>query len=72
VAENHYFMTESGQWLSLHNLKVGMKLKTSKGSVGIKSITKRPKPYTGRVYNLKIENSDRYLVGEDAIIVRDY
>ena len=72
VAENHYFMTESGQWLSLHDLKSGMKLKTSKGSIRIKNITKKPEPYFGKVYNLKIEDSDRYLIGEDAIIVRDY
>ncbi len=72
VAENHYFMSESGKWLSLHNLKSGTRLKTSKGSVGIKSITKRLKPYTGRVYNLKIKDSEQYLVGQDAIIVRDY
>jgi len=72
VAENHYFMTESGQWLSLHNLKAGTRLKNLKGSVGIKNITKRPEPYIGKVYNLKIEGSDRYMIGEDAIIVRDY
>ena len=72
VAENHYFMTESGQWLSLHNLKAGTRLKTSKGTVGLKSIKKRPEPYIGKVYNLKVKDSDQYLVGEDAIIVRDY
>jgi len=72
VAENHYFMTESGQWISLLNLKAGIELKTSQGSVGIKSVTKRPKPYVGKVYNLKVEGSDRYLVGKDAVIVRDY
>jgi hypothetical protein len=72
VAENHYFMTDSGRWLSLHNLKTGTRLKTSKGSIGIKSITKKPGPYFGKVYNLKIEGSDRYLVGEDAVVVRDY
>jgi len=72
VAENHYFMTDSGQWLSLKNLKAGTRLKTSKDSIGIKSITKQPELYLGKVYNLKIEGSDRYLVGEDAVIVRDY
>jgi len=72
VAENHYFMTDSGQWLSLHQLKTGMKLKISKGSIGIKSITKKPEPYFGKVYNLKVKDSDQYLVGADAIIVRDY
>jgi hypothetical protein len=72
VAENHYFLMESGQWLSLKNLKAGTKLKTSKGSIEIKSITKRPMTYAGNVYNLNIAGSDRYLVGKDAIIVRDY
>jgi hypothetical protein len=72
VAENHYFMSEDGRWLSLHNLKPGTRLKTAEGSIEIKSITKRPKPCTGRVYNLKVKNSDRYMVGEDAVIVRDY
>jgi parallel beta-helix repeat protein len=72
VAENHYFLSESGQWISLHDLKAGIKLKTSKGSIGIMSVTKRPTPYVGKVYNLKVEGSDRYLVGKDAVIVRDY
>jgi hypothetical protein len=79
VAENHYFMTESGRWISLQNLIAGQilpsgrtRLKTSKGSVGIVSITKRPMPYVGKVYNLKIKGSDQYLIGEDATIVRDY
>jgi len=72
VAENHYFMTESGRWIALQNLKAGTKLKTSKGTIGIKSVTKRPMPYIGNVYNLKVKSSDRYLVGKDAIVVRDY
>lgn len=72
VAENHYFMTESGRWISLQNLKAGINLKTSIGSIGIKNITKRPMPYIGKVYNLKVKSSDRYLVGKDAIVVRDY
>ncbi len=72
VAENHYFMSEAGRWLSLHDLKSGTRLKTSKGSVGIISVRKRPEPYIGKVYNLKIKDSDQYMIGEDAIIVRDY
>ena len=72
VAENHYFMSRAGTWLSLHDLKKDGRLKTSKGSVGIKSIRKRQKPYIGRVYNLKIKDSDQYMVGKDAVIVRDY
>ena len=72
VAENHYFLAESGQWTSLKNLKAGIRLKTSKGTIGIISVTKRPAPYVGKVYNLKVAGSDRYLVGQDAIVVRDY
>jgi hypothetical protein len=79
VAENHYFMTESGQWISLQNLKTvhrmpygRTRLQTSKGSIGIISVTKRPMPYVGKVYNLKVDGSDRYMVGQDAIVVRDY
>ena len=72
VAENHYFLAESGQWISLKNLKKATRLQTPKGSIAIVSITKRPMPYTGKVYNLKVEGSDRYMVGKDAVIVRDY
>jgi hypothetical protein len=72
VAGNHYFLTESGQWLALRNLRAGMKLQTPNGSIGIVSVTKRPTPYVGKVYNLKVEGSDRYLAGKDAVIVRDY
>jgi len=72
VAENHYFMEESGRWIALQNLTAGTRLRTSKGSIRIVSVTKRPVPYDGKVYNLKVKGSDRYLVGEDAVIVRDY
>ena len=72
VAENHYFLTESGNWTAIKNLKTEMKLQTPNGSIGIVSVTKRPMPYVGKVYNLKVEGLDRYLVGKDAVIVRDY
>jgi predicted outer membrane repeat protein len=72
VADNHYFMAESGQWLSLHGLRAGIKLRTIKGSVEIVKIIKRPEPYTGKVYNIKVVGSDHYIVGKDGIIVRDY
>jgi hypothetical protein len=72
VAENHYFLAQSGQWLALRDLKAGTKLRTATGSIEIESVTRRPTPYTGKVYNLKVEGSDRYLVGKDAIVVRDY
>jgi hypothetical protein len=72
VAERHYFLTESGKWVAVQDLKTSTKLQTPKGSIGIASVTKRPMPYVGKVYNLKVEGSDRYLVGKDAVIVRDY
>jgi hypothetical protein len=72
VAENHIFMTDANNWLSLHKLKAGTRLKTLNGSIGIQSVTKQPSPFTGKVYNLKIQGSDRYIVGKDMVIVRDY
>ena len=72
VAENHYFLTDCGQWVSLHDLKAGMRLKTAKGPMAITAVVKRAAPYAGEVYNLKVNGSHRYLVGQDAIIVRDY
>ena len=47
-------------------------MKTAKGSVEIVKIIKRPKPYTGKVYNIKVAGSDHYMVGKDGVIVRDY
>ena len=72
VAERHYFLTESDDWVAVQNLKAGTKLQTLKGSIAIVSVTRRPVPYVGKVYNLKVEGSDRYPVGKDAVIVRDY
>jgi len=72
VAERHYFLTESGKWLAVQDLRTGTRLQTAKGSIAVVNVTRRPLPYTGKVYNLKIENSDRYLVGKDAVVVRDY
>jgi len=72
VAERHYFLTESGDWVAVQNLKTATKLQTPKGLIGIVNVTKRPMPYVGKIYNLKVEGSDRYLVGKDAVIVRDY
>jgi len=72
VVCSHCFMLESGRWIAAQNLTSGMKLKTISGTVAIKSVTKRAVPYTGKVYNLKVKNSDRYFVGKDVVIVRDY
>ena len=72
VVDAHCFMLESGQWIAAQNLTSGVRLKTPTGTVTIKSVVKRAVPYLGKVYNLKVKNSDRYLVGKDVVIVRDY
>jgi prepilin-type N-terminal cleavage/methylation domain-containing protein len=72
VVGAHCFMLDSGQWIAAQNLTSGLRLKTLTGTVGIKSVTKRAVPYTGKVYNLKVQSSDQYMVGKDAVIVRDY
>jgi hypothetical protein len=72
VVDAHCFMLDSGKWIAAQNLTSGLRLKTLTGTVGIKSVTKRAVPYTGKVYNLKVGSSDQYMVGKDAVIVRDY
>ena len=70
VVDAHCFMTDAGQWIAAQNLTTSLRLKTLTGTVGIKSIKTRS--YTGKVYNLKIVGSDRYMVGKDSVIVRDH
>ena len=70
VVDAHCFMLDSGQWVAAQNLTRSQRLKTLTGTVGIKSITTRS--YTGKVYNLKVKNSERYLVGKDGVVVRDW
>jgi hypothetical protein len=72
VVDAHCFMLDSGQWMAAQNLTSNLRLKTPTGTVGIKSVTKRAVPYTGKVYNLKVKNSDKYMVSKDMVIVRDY
>ncbi len=72
VAECHFFLAESGRWISLQALRLGTRLQTPAGSVAVASITRRPTLYAGTVYNLVVPESHRYLVGKDAVIARDY
>jgi prepilin-type N-terminal cleavage/methylation domain-containing protein/prepilin-type processing-associated H-X9-DG protein len=72
VVDSHCFMLDNGQWIAAQDLKAGLKLKSSNGPVGIKSVTMRSQPYVGKVYNLKIRNSDQYMVGNDGVFVRDF
>jgi WD40 repeat protein len=60
VVDAHCFMLDSGQWIAAQNLRSGLRLKTLSGTVSIKSVATRAVPFVGKVYNLKIENSDKY------------
>ena len=72
VVAAHCFMLDSGRWVAAQNLQSGMKLKSLNGTVAIKSVVKRAMPFVGKVYNLKIKDSEKYLVGEDGVVVRDW
>ena len=72
VVDAHRFMLDSGRWIAAQHLRSGLRLKTLTGTVGIKSIATRAVPYVGKVYNLKVRNGERYLVGKDGVIVRDW
>jgi hypothetical protein len=72
VADNHYFLLDSDLWVSVHELTRGSRLQSFNGPIAIESVVKRATPLVGKVYNLKIKDSDRYFVGKDGVIVRDY
>ncbi len=72
VVDAHCFMLDSGRWVAAQNLQSGMKLKSLNGTIAIKSVVTRAMPFVGKVYNLKVNSSDQYMVGQDGVIVRDY
>ena len=72
VANSHYFLTESGRWASVQQLSCGMRLLCLEGPIGIKSVIKSAVPCVGKIYNLKVRNGEKYLVGKDGVIVRDW
>jgi len=72
VVDAHCFMLDSGKWIAAPNLKSGMKLRSMKGAVSIKSVVTRVTPFVGKVYNLKVKDSEQYLVGKDGVVVRDW
>jgi len=72
VVDEHRFMLDSGKWVAAPDLKSGMRLKSLKGAIAIESVVKRPSPFVGKVYNLKVAGSDRYMVGKDGVVVRDW
>jgi hypothetical protein len=72
VVDEHHFMLDTGKWIAAPYLRSGMNLKTMKGAISIKSVVLRATPFVGKVYNLKIQDSEQYLVGEDGVVVRDW
>jgi prepilin-type N-terminal cleavage/methylation domain-containing protein len=72
VADSHYFLLDSGRWASVQQLTSGSRLVAFEGPIAVKSVIRKAKPCTGKVYNLKVRNSDKYLVGKDGIVVRDW
>jgi prepilin-type N-terminal cleavage/methylation domain-containing protein len=72
VADSHFFLLDSGQWASVQELTSGSKLVSLEGPVTVKCVVKRALPCIGKVYNLMVRNSERYLVGKDGVIVRDW
>jgi hypothetical protein len=72
VVDAHCFMLDSGRWIPAQDLRNGLRLKTLNGTVSIKSVTTRVVSFVGKVCNLKVKNSDQYMVGKDGVIVRDY
>ena len=72
VVDAHCFMLDSGKWVAAQNLESGMNLKSLNGTVAIKSVVTKTMPFVGKVYNLKVSNSDQYMVGKDGVVVRDF
>ncbi len=72
VVDAHCFMLDSGKWVAAQNLESGMSLKTKDGTVAIKNVVTRAMPFVGKVYNLKVSDSDQYMVGKDGVVVRDF
>jgi len=72
VVGSHCFLLDDGQWEMATKLMSGLKLKSLNGPIGIKYVAKRTMPFVGKVYNLKVKDSHQYLVGQDAVVVRDY
>ena len=72
VADSHYFLLDSGRWACVQELATGMRLATLEGPIAVKSALKSKIPCIGKVYNLKVRNGEKYLVGKDGVIVRDW
>ena len=72
VVDSHRFMLDSGLWIGAEYLRSGLKLKSLNGPVNITKVVKREIPLVGKVYNVKVQTGEQYLVGEDGLVVRDW
>ena len=71
IVHSHYFMDASGEWKRIDELSAGMQLKTMNGTVTIKSVVKKTMPFLGQSYNLKLNGTDQYFVGQDGVVALD-
>jgi len=72
VANSHVFLLASGRWATVEELSAGSMLVCLEGPIAVKSVTNSEIPRVGKVYNLKVRNGEKYLVGKDGVIVRDW
>jgi hypothetical protein len=72
VVYSHFLLTDAGQWVDVRDLTSGSKLMSINGPISITSVVKRAMPFVGTSYNLKIKGAERYFVGKDGIVARDW
>jgi prepilin-type N-terminal cleavage/methylation domain-containing protein len=71
IVHSHYFMTVSGEWKKIEELSAGMQLQTMNGQITIKSVEKKAMPFVGGSYNLILNGSEQYFVGQDGVVALD-
>jgi prepilin-type N-terminal cleavage/methylation domain-containing protein len=72
VIGSHLFLLDGGTWATVQKLEPGSVLRTMDATVRVAAVLELAEPYIGTVYNLKIKNSDRYLIGRAGVVARDY
>ncbi len=71
VVHSHNFLTVAGKWVAVENLTSGSKLQSLKGPITLTSVVKRPMPFVGNAYNLKIKGANVFFVGKDGVAAVD-
>jgi prepilin-type N-terminal cleavage/methylation domain-containing protein len=72
VADIHFFQLDSGHWAPVQKLAAGSRLVSLEGPIVVTCVVKRAMPRFGKVYNLKVKNGEKYLVGKEGVVVRDW